>query len=137
MNCLEFGDLVLINRRMIEEYGGSFNGTQNLLNPGSLEYVLNAIQGSFFGEDPYPTLVDKAAALAWHVITRHVFQDGNKRTGMEGCRMLLHLNGYTMTMDQEVVDVATQVAEGQLSLPKFVEWLDRRVQPQNECGLLG
>lgn len=131
VNLLEFSDIVLINRRMIDKYGGFFEGDDNLLNPGSLEYVLDAIHGLLFETDPYPTVAEKAAALAWWIITRHVFHDGNKRTGMEACRMLLDLNGYTMRIDQEVVDVATHIAERELSFPQFVRWLEKTVEPRN------
>ena len=128
---LEFADVLEINRRMIRAFGGIFlKGDDNLANPGSLQYVLEAIQGSFLGYDPYPTLVEKAAALGWRIITSHVFHDGNKRTGMEACRLMLDINGYVMRIDAEVVDVAVQIASGDLELADFVEWLRARVQPQ-------
>ena len=67
---LEFEEVVEINRRMVLTYGGFFvEGDDNLANPGSLTYVLQAIQGSYFGHNPYPTLIEKAAALAWRIIS--------------------------------------------------------------------
>lgn len=61
-------EIVEINRRMILRYGGFFaEGDDNLANPGALDYVLTAIRGSFFGHVPYPSLLEKAAALAWHM----------------------------------------------------------------------
>lgn len=134
MKYLQFSEIVLINRRMISEWGGYSESEDNLLNPGSLEYVLDAIQGSLFGQDRYPTLIDKAAAVAWYVITGHVFHNGNKRTGMGACRSLLEANGYTMRIDWEVKDIAFRIAEGQLSFPELVDWLERRVEPVNEAN---
>lgn len=128
---LKSADVVEINRRMIQTFGGIFfKGDDNLANPGSLEYILEAIQGSLFGYDPYPTLLEKAAALAWRIIAGHVFHDGNKRTGMEACRLLLDLNGYVMQIDTEVVDVAVQIASGELEFADFVQWLKARVEPR-------
>ncbi len=129
MRFLELNDVVLINRRMIEEYGGFSAGEDNLLNPGSLDYVLEAIQGSLFSVDAYPTLIEKAAALACCIIGSHVFHNGNKRTGMEACRMLLDLNGHTMRIDEEVKAVATQIAVGEFSFPELARWLETRVEP--------
>ncbi len=117
---------------MIQTFGGLFlEGDDNLANPGSLEYVLEAIRGSLFGYDPYPTLVEQAAALAWRIITAHVFHDGNKRTGMEACRLLLDLNGYVMKVDMEVVDMAIRIASGEIEFADFVQWLEARVYPRS------
>lgn len=125
---LKFEEVVEINRRMALTYGGFFvEGDDNLANPGSLTYVLQAIQGFYFGHNPYPTLIEKAAALAWRIITGHVFHDGNKRTGMEACRLMLDLNAYTMRIDKEVIDVAIQICENQISFRDFVRWLEARV----------
>jgi len=66
-----------INRRMIYEFGGIFFvGDHNLANPGSLEHVLVEIRGSLFGQELYPTVYEKAAILAWRIITGHIFHDG-------------------------------------------------------------
>ena len=112
---------------MIAEFGGVFfGGDRNLANPGSLEHVLDEIQGSFFGYEPYPTILEKAAAVAWRIIAGHVFHDGNKRTGMEACRLFLELNGYEMAIDREVIDMALQIASGQIELAEFIHWLRTR-----------
>ena len=85
--------------------------------------MLDAIQGSLFGCESYPTVLEKAAAVAWRIITGHVFHDGNKRTGIEACRILLELNGYEMMMDHEVVDIALQIAKGEIDFAQFLHWL--------------
>jgi len=128
---LTFEEVVEINRRMVLTYGGFFaEGNNNLANPGSLAYIVAAIRGSFFGQDLYPTLVEKAAALAWKIITTHVFYDGNKRTGIEACRLMLDLNGYTMKIDREVIEVTVQICEGRISFPDFVQWVRSKITPK-------
>jgi death-on-curing protein len=127
LQVLTVSEIVEINRRMIAEFGGIFlEGDRNLANPGSLEYVLEAIQGSFFGYEPYPTIVEKAAAICWRIIANHVFHDGNKRTGMESCRLFLESNGYAMRIDFEVVDMALRIATGEVQFPEFVQWVEQR-----------
>jgi hypothetical protein len=55
-------EIIAINYRQIERFGGVyFADNDNLLNPGTLESVLAACQGSLFGVDRYPTPIDKAA----------------------------------------------------------------------------
>jgi death-on-curing protein len=119
-------DIIEINRRMIEQFGGEFFGEDNLLNPGSLEHVLEEIQGSLFGYEPYPSIIEKAAVISWRIIAGHIFNDGNKRTGMETCRLLLDLNSHTMRIDSEVVDMALAIASGNVQLDGFIEWLRHR-----------
>jgi death-on-curing protein len=127
LQVLTVSDLLEINRRMIAEFGGVFfSGDRNLANPGSLEHVLEEIQGSFFEFEPYPEVIDKAAVIAWRIIAGHVFHDGNKRTGMEACRLFLELNGFDMAIDREVVVVALGIAKGQMDLTEFTDWLRAR-----------
>lgn len=111
---------------MIQEFGGIFfAGNDNLLNSGSLEYLVSTVEGSLFDFDPYPTIIEKAALLAWRIITGHIFIDGNKRTGMESCRLLLEINGYNLIVSQDTVTVALQAANNEISYSEFVEWIER------------
>jgi death-on-curing protein len=115
---------------MIERFGGIFfTNNDNLANPGSLEYVLEAIQGSLFGHDLFPTILEKAAAIGFRTIEGHVFHDGNKRTGMEACRLFLELNGYEMRIDREVIEFAIKAASNQIVFEEFVQWLASRIKP--------
>lgn len=124
---LTISDIVEINRRMIAEFGGIFfEGDNNLANPGSLEHALEEIQGSLFGQDLYPSIIEKAAVLGCRIIVNHVFHDGNKRTGMEACRLFLDLNGYKMRIDLDVVTIAVAVAEDKMQIDGFTQWVEQR-----------
>jgi death-on-curing protein len=128
LETLVVADITEINRRIIEEFGGFFvEIDDNLLSRGSLEHVLDEIQGAVFGYEPYPTLVEKAAALSWRIIRGHVFHDGNKRTGMESCRLFLDLNKHTMRIDQDVVVMALRIANNEIEFSEFVSWLTERI----------
>ena len=48
---------------------------------GLIESALARPQTSVFGEDAYPTLDDKAAALLQSLVLNHGLVDGNKRLG--------------------------------------------------------
>jgi death-on-curing protein len=122
-----FEDLVETNRRHIQRAGGRYYEPDNLMNQGSLEWVLEAIKYPLFGMDPYPTLAEKAAILAWTVIAGHVFCDGNKRTGMSALQAMIRLNGYQLNVtDEEIVEVALRIAGGRggdYSFEEFVQWV--------------
>jgi death-on-curing protein len=124
-------DIVGLNRDHIARSGGTFVGSDNLINEDSLEWVLATIQHPLFGYDLYPTLVEKAAGLAWTIIRRHVFFDGNKRTGISACQALLRMNGYRLRVEsQELVAVALEVAtsEESLGFADFTEWIGDRIE---------
>jgi death-on-curing protein len=116
-------ELALLNRRLIEEYGGGFhNGADNIANPGTLEHTLEQMQASVFGHEIYPTLFDKAALLAWRIIAGHVFYDGNKRTGMAAARVFLQVNGRSISVHLDTVDVALRIATGQMTISELATW---------------
>jgi death-on-curing protein len=99
---------------------------ENLLNPASLEWVLEAIQYPLVGADQYPTLAEKSALLAWTIIKNHVFNDVNKRTGMSSLEILLRYNefGLEATPD-EIVETAIKIAqsrESNYSYEDLVQW---------------
>jgi death-on-curing protein len=50
-------------------------------------------QASAFGEDAYPDLDQKAAALLHAIVTGHPLVDGNKRLGWVATRLFYLLNG--------------------------------------------
>ena len=126
IQVLTVAEIVLINRRMIDRFGGIFiEGNHNLASPEALEHVLLESQGSLFGQELYPRIIDKAALICWRIIQGHVLHDGNKRTGLEVCRQILEINGYTLHMKQELVEIMLRIARGEMSLSEYTEWLDQ------------
>ena len=131
----DLGDIVQLNRRLIEKYGGDFQGIDNLLNRGSLEWVLDAIQHPFFGYDPYPTIAHKSAMIAWAINDGHVFHDGNKRTSMFASILFLNTNGYRLNATSpEIIKIALSVAtksETGFTYEELVSWFKLHIQEQN------
>ncbi len=113
---------------MISRFGGIFfSGDDNLANPGALDYILEATRGSLYDRDLYPTALEKAAAISWHIIQGHIFHDGNKRTGVETCRMILELNGIKIAVDKKFARVAIKIAKGDMSFANYLKWLSEKI----------
>ncbi|MFK3729639.1 type II toxin-antitoxin system death-on-curing family toxin [Streptomyces sp. NPDC088090] len=79
---------------------------------GLLESAVHRPSAAMFGEEAYPGLVDKAAALLQSLAVNHPFVDGNKRTAWLSCVTFLAMNGVQLRPDIDaaerlVVDVAT------------------------------
>ena len=56
-------EIVRVNRDVISSFGGQYVGVDNLRSRESLENTLYLIGNKIFGEDKYPSLLEKAAAL--------------------------------------------------------------------------
>jgi death on curing protein len=66
-------EVLNLHRQIIEQSGGAL-GVRDL---GALESALAQPRMTFGGEDLYPTLVDKAAAVGFSIIMNH--HKSNKR----------------------------------------------------------
>lgn len=129
-------DIIRLNKRHIENAQDFYVEPDNLRNPNSLEWVLEAIQYPLFGVDNYPTLADKAAILAWIVIDGHVFHDGNKRTGMSALDIFIRQNGCQLNAsDEEIIEIALKIAgknpDQNYSLEEFIQWVRNRLAPDS------
>lgn len=84
---------------------------------GLLESAVARPQASAFGEDAYPTLHEKAAALLQSLAANHALIDGNKRTAFVATALFYELNGHRVRVSAEdelfdlMIAVATRAVE--------------------------
>ncbi len=117
MNCLLKEDITRINYLTIKDVGGNFGPPLNFLYEENLDYLIEAAQAELFGEPMYPSVHDKAGVYFFSIICNHIFQDGNKRTGLEAALLFLQLNGYDLIVDDDLLTNFTlSAASGELSL---------------------
>jgi death-on-curing protein len=113
-----------IHTRVIDEFGGD----PSLRDQGMLESAVAQPRASFGGKQLYPTLADKAAALAYSLVMNHPFSDGNKRTGYGAMMMFLSRNGHTIRASiDERESVFLRLAAGELDREGFLDWLRDRI----------
>ena len=93
---------------------------------GLLESAIYRPQASFGGEDLYPDLFSKTAALGHSIIKNHPFVDGNKRTGFEVMRLMLRLNGYDIRASVDTkFNFVLAIAEGKIKEQAIADWLKK------------
>lgn len=81
-----------------------------------------------FGEDAYPTLESKAAALFSSLAQNHPLFDGNKRLSWILTLAFLRLNGYRVVMENDdAFDLVLQVAQSQMELDQIAAVLVRHM----------
>jgi death-on-curing protein len=92
---------------------------------GLLDSAAHRPQASAFGQDAYPTIHEKAAALLDAVVCHHALVDGNKRLGWAAAAVFYDLNGFDLDPPSvhEAVELVVAVAAGHLELRKLSERL--------------
>ena len=124
MRYLTLGEVVALHRAVVAATGGA-DGIRDL---GGLESAVAQPKATFDGVDLYPTVIDKAAALAFSLALNHPFIDGNKRIAHAAMAVFLDLNGMDIdasTGEQE--QVMLNLASGNLTRDAFTTWLGAHV----------
>ncbi|MBO0852970.1 MAG: Fic family protein [Nocardia sp.] len=95
-------------------------GTPDVRDYGLLDSALARPQSSVFGQDAYPDVWQKAAALMESLARNHALIDGNKRLAWFATWVFLQLNGHRLAADFDV-DAAEafvlEVCQGRLDVP--------------------
>ena len=108
MIYLTLSDLLRIAERVID-------GEVKVRDYGLLESALARPQASAFGQDAYPDLDRKAAALLHSLAGNHALIDGNKRLALGGLITFYGLNGRRLTLTNDAAyDLIMAVASGAL-----------------------
>jgi death-on-curing protein len=82
---------------------------------GLLEAAAARPSASAFGQDAYPNLDEKAAALLHSLARNHALVDGNKRLALAGVIAFYGVNGRRLTLtNDEAYDLVMAVADGRL-----------------------
>lgn len=114
--------VIVIHDDMVERYGGSF-GIRDI---NLIQSALSRPQVSFGGQDLYPSIFDKAAALFHSLLFNHAFVDANKRTAMVATARFLAINGYDFKLtDKEFVAFPLQVEREHTKLEEIASWLKK------------
>ncbi|MFI9511443.1 type II toxin-antitoxin system death-on-curing family toxin [Nocardia sp. NPDC052566] len=111
MRFLEVDDVLEIAYRVTD-------GAAVVRDPGLLQAAVFRYRTTVFGEDAYPTVFDKAAALLESLARNNALVDGNKRTAWTAAVVFLGINGYRVTLDNaptlETYPFVIAVATGEL-----------------------
>ena len=83
----------------------AFGGKRGLRSKSLLESAIFRMQASFDGQDLYPTIFEKAAALLESLLKNHPFFDGNKRTAFVSAVTFLEINGYTTEFNTKKTEI--------------------------------
>ena len=97
---------------------------------GLLDSALVRAQTRLYGQDAYPTLSLKAAAIVHSVINNHPMVDGNKRSAWVILNFFLVKNNRALNATQdEAYSFIMSIAEKRIELEEISAWLEDHMIP--------
>lgn len=105
-------------------------GVGPVVDPGILDSALHRPTSVVFGEEAYPSMADKAAALLESIVRNHPLADGNERLGWLSVVVFCGLNGWEVEApDDAVYRLVVAVAEGALEWKEIAAELAAMLRP--------
>lgn len=131
MRYLSLSEVLALHRMVIEQSGSS----AGIGDYGVLQSAVVQPYVTFSGADLYPSIAEKAAALAFSLICNHPFVDGNKRIGHAAMETFLIMNGYELTPAvDEQEQIILGVASGKVTRETLTDWVNRSLVPLSRQG---
>ena len=97
---------------------------------GLLEAAAHRPQATAFGQNAYPTLHQKAAALTHSLARNHPLVDGNKRLAWVAARLMYRLNGHELRAYDDVIaaeEFVVSIARGDTDVLHIARVFSERV----------
>jgi len=89
MRHLTLAQVLALYRTLVKETGGALG----ICDLDGLKSALAQPRMTFGGDELYPSVAEKPAALGFSLVMNHPFIDGNKRPGHAAMETFLMLNG--------------------------------------------
>lgn len=120
MILLTTEEVIMLHGKLLAATGG----LPGLRDRGLLESAVLSVEAGFEDVEQYPTVEEKAARLAYAMISNHPFADGNKRVGVLAMLMTLRLNDVALRYtQQELIDLGLGTASGKAGYKEILEWI--------------
>lgn len=112
--------IIYAHSRLIARTGGS----DGIRDRGLVESALMRAYAGFAGDERYPSIEEKAAAVGCGLISNHGFIDGNKRIGVTTMLLILRENNIALNYSQqELINLGLGLAEGKADVEDCVQWI--------------
>ncbi|MGH7346142.1 MAG: type II toxin-antitoxin system death-on-curing family toxin [Candidatus Rokuibacteriota bacterium] len=126
MRYVTLGEVVEVHRRLLAATGGA----PGIREFGALESAVAQPKATFGGNDLYPSLAEKGAALCLALVQGHPFVDGNKRVGHAAMEIFLVLNGHEIDAPNDAQEhLMLDLAAGRVDHRRLTDWLRQHLKP--------
>ncbi len=128
--------VLYLSREQIEEIHSlqlaNYGGSAGCRDAGAIKASIARPAMTFGGEDLYPDIAAKTAALMHSLVMNHPYVDGNKRVGAHAAMLFLRLNGHKAEITpKELEQVTLAVARGDLDVEPLTIWFRQRISRQD------
>jgi death-on-curing protein len=121
MITLNVSEVISLHEKLVAATGGS----PGLRDIGLLESAVLGCYQSFGNVDLYPSIIEKAARIAYAVAKNHPFIDGNKRVAVTSMLVMLRLNQIVLSYTQdELITLGLGIADGSISYDEIRGWIN-------------
>lgn len=119
--------VLFLHREIVKATGGS----DGLRDGGLLESAVLSPMQTYDNIELFPTVVEKAARLAFGLTEFHPFVDGNKRIGAHAMLVVLTLNNVRLRYTQkELSDLFLSLASSQTDYDALLAWITAHKQEE-------
>ncbi|MCL1885047.1 MAG: type II toxin-antitoxin system death-on-curing family toxin [Defluviitaleaceae bacterium] len=120
MKILTTLEVITLHEMLITSTGGS----PGVRDYGLLESAIMGCYQSFSGIYLYPSIVEKAARIAYTISKNHPFIDGNKRVSVIAMLSILRMNGIAFSFtQQELIELGLGIADGSIGYDEILRWV--------------
>ena len=120
MILLTANEIITLHRKLTAKSGGS----AGLRDLGLLQSAVDSVYAGFGDIELYPTAAEKAARLAYSLISNHAFVDGNKRIGVFALLVTARLNNIPLSVtDSDLITLGLKTAAGEWKYSDVLNWV--------------
>ena len=122
---LDLDDVIRLAQRLLGD-------PPPIRDAGLLGSAVARPQTTVGGDDAYPTVWSKAAALLQSIVANHALVDGNKRLGWLATAVFLEINGASVAAatNDEVYDLVMSVASFRSTIEEIAAHLEQLQEPR-------
>jgi len=120
--------MIYLTHRQLRIINSEIQFEDEFIDPVRDENLLHSAaerpKSSAFGQDAYPTIYEKTAALLESIARNHPFVDGNKRTATTASIVFLKLNGHEPNWQKDdAYQFIMGVSQGRYTIEAIASWL--------------
>jgi death-on-curing protein len=120
MIILTVAEVAALHEKLIAATGG----LSGIRDTELLESAVMNCYQSFGDDDLYPTVIEKAARMAFGICKNHPFADGNKRTAVAAMLVILRVNDVSLSYTQpELAALGLGIADGGIDYEGVAAWI--------------
>jgi len=107
-----------------DKLAAATGGAVGIRDIGLLESAIMGCYQTFDGVALYPTIIEKAAQMAFALCKNHPFIDGNKRIVVTSMLVMPRMNKITLSFaQQDLIALGLGLADGTLGYSNVLLWI--------------